>query len=102
MACGLSESHFRRLFETSMHMKPADYLNMVRIDEACRLIRRSDYSMDRIGITVGYDTPSTFIRNFRKLTGMTPNEWRKMQVQGGKIRSNYRISAQRGWEADPK
>lgn len=98
-ACGLSESHFRRLFETSMHMKPLDYLNMVRIDEACRLIRGGDRSIDQIGITVGYDTPSTFIRNFRKLTGMTPNEWRKIQVRDGNIRANYHISAERGWEA---
>ena len=99
-ACGLSESHFRRMFESSMHMKPVDYLNMVRIDEACRLIRRGDRSIEHVGLTVGYETPSTFIRNFRKLTDMTPKEWRKMQVQGGKIRSSYHISAQKGWEAD--
>ncbi|MCR5475879.1 MAG: AraC family transcriptional regulator [Lachnospiraceae bacterium] len=98
--CGMSESHFRRMFEASMHMKPVDYLNMVRIDEACRLIRRGDRSIEQTGIMVGYDTPSTFNRNFRKLTGMTPLEWRKTQAKGGMIRSGYRISAQKGWEAD--
>ena len=28
--CGLSESHFRRVFEESMNMKPVDYVNMIR------------------------------------------------------------------------
>ena len=99
-SCGMSESHFRRMFENSMHMKPMDYINMVRIDEACRLIRRSDRSIEQIGITVGYDTPSTFIRNFRKLTGMTPHEWHKQQNAGTLVRTGYHISAQKGWEAD--
>ena len=98
--CGMSESHFRRMFEASMHMKPVDYINMVRIDEACRLIRRGDRSIEQIGISVGYDTPSTFIRNFKKLTDMTPQKWRKIQALGGQIRTGYHISAQRGWEAD--
>lgn len=98
--CGMSESHFRRMFESSMHMKPADYVNMVRVDEACRLIRRADTSIEQIGIKVGYDTPSTFNRNFRKLTGMTPLEWRKSQAKSGRVRSGYHISAQKGWEAD--
>ena len=98
--CGMSESHFRRMFENSMHMKPVDYINMVRIDEACRLIRRGDRSIEQIGIAVGYDTPSTFIRNFKKLTDMTPQKWRKMQASGGIMKSGYHISAQKGWEAD--
>ncbi|MCR5686529.1 MAG: AraC family transcriptional regulator [Lachnospiraceae bacterium] len=97
--CGMSESHFRRMFESSMHMKPMDYINMVRVDEACRLIRRGETSLEHIGIKVGYDTPSTFIRNFRKLTGMTPQQWRKVQASGV-VRSSYHISAQKGWEVD--
>ncbi|MCR5301418.1 MAG: AraC family transcriptional regulator [Lachnospiraceae bacterium] len=98
--CGLSESHFRRNFENSMHMKPVDYLNMIRVDEACRLIRSGDRSIEHIGLAVGYDTPSTFIRNFKKLTGMTPQKWRKIQKESGMVRSGYHISAQKGWEAD--
>lgn len=98
--CGLSESHFRRNFENSMHMRPVDYLNMVRVDEACRLIRRGDRSMEQIGVAVGFDTPSTFIRNFKKITGMTPQKWRKIQQESGMVRSGYHISAQKGWEAD--
>ena len=99
-SCDVSESHFRRMFENSMHMKPMDYINMVRVDEACRLIRRRENSLEQIGISVGYDTASTFIRNFKKLTDMTPRQWRDVQAQRGIVRSGYHISAQKGWEAD--
>ena len=96
--CGLSESHFRRIFEESMNMKPLDYVNMIRIDRACALIQRGDMSMEDICYHIGYTTPSTFNRNFKRLTGKTPVEWKKTEValEGGF--SNFRITAEKGWE----
>ena len=99
---GLSESHFRRIFEDNMKMKPIDYLNMVRIDEACRLIKQGEYNMEQISIAVGYTTSSTFIRNFKRLTEMTPLEWKRIQSEGGTVHSDFHISAQKGWEAIAK
>ncbi len=99
---GLSESHFRRIFEESMKMKPVDYLNMVRVDEACRLIRQGELNMEQISVAVGFSTQSTFIRNFKRLTGMKPLEWRRVQSEGGSVRSDFHISAQKGWEAEAK
>ena len=78
--CGLSESHLRRVFQENMNMKPVEYINKVRIDAACELIRKEPLSLEEIGCRVGYTTPSTFNRNFRKLTGMTPNQWRKLKA----------------------
>ena len=98
-ACGLSESHFRRMFEASMNMKPIDFLNMVRIREACRLIEKGEFSIRDICYQVGYVTPSTFNRNFLKLTGMTPIEWRREKANTAGFFRNLQISAQKGWEA---
>ena len=95
--CGLSESHFRRIFEESMSMKPLDYVNMVRIDKACELIQNKDYAMEEVGFRVGYQTPSTFNRNFKKLTGKTPYQWKKDETNLGLAKKNYKISAKRGW-----
>ena len=95
--CGLSESHFRRIFEESMSMKPLDYLNMIRIDKACELIQNKDYAMEEVGFRVGYQTPSTFNRNFKKLTGKTPYQWKKEENHLGISKKNYQISAKRGW-----
>lgn len=98
--CGLSESHFRRIFEESMNMKPVDYINLVRIKNACDLIRNEDLSMNDVGIRVGYLTPSSFNRNFKRLTGMTPHQWKveKVKKDGGGLKK-YKISAKPGWEA---
>ncbi len=95
--CGLSESHFRRIFEESMSMKPLDYLNMIRIDKACELIQNKDYAMEEVGFRVGYQTPSTFNRNFKKLTGKTPYQWKKEENHLGLTKKNYKISAKKGW-----
>lgn len=94
--CGLSESHFRRVFEESMNMKPLDYVNMIRIQEACKLIHKGGMSMNDLCYKVGYTTPSTFNRNFKKFTEKTPNEWKRENFD--KNLSECSISAQKGWE----
>lgn len=95
---GLSESHYRRLFEESMNMKPLEYVNMVRIDRACDLIKRGDMSMEEIAYKVGFQTLSTFHRNFAKLTGISPLQWKKSgKGQSGSF-ANMHITAKKGWE----
>ena len=78
-------------------MKPLDYLNMVRIDKACEIIQSKDYAMEEVGFRVGYQTPSTFNRNFKKLTGKTPYQWKKEENHLGGAKKNYKISAKKGW-----
>lgn len=95
--CGLSESHFRRIFEETMGMKPLDYLNMIRIDKACELISNEDIAMEEVGFRVGYQTPSTFNRNFKKLTGKTPYQWKQEEKHMVGTKKNYKISAKKGW-----
>ncbi len=98
--CCLSESHFRRVFEESMGMKPVEYINLVRIKNACRIIQEEDVSMEDVSHRVGYQTSSTFNRNFRKLLDMTPYQWKSQtQTSEGRL-ANYKISAQKGWNFD--
>lgn len=39
-ACSISESHFRKVFQQTMNMKPLDYVNLIRIKEACVLLKK--------------------------------------------------------------
>lgn len=98
--CALSESHFRRTFEEIMEMKPLDYVNFVRIRKACDLIRKTSMSMQDISLEIGYDTISTFNRNFRKLTGTTPYKWKEAPGNKDLDLSDFHISAKKGWEAN--
>ena len=93
--CGLSESHFRRLFVQYMNMKPVDYLNMIRIRHACTLLQKEYLSMEEVGYRAGYQTSSTFIRNFRKFTGTTPYHW-KQHTSEWDI-SDFHVTAMHEW-----
>lgn len=98
-SCGLSESHFRRIFDESVGMTPNDYINMVRIDKACDMLLKEDIAMSEVGERAGYQTASSFNRNFKALTGMSPLQWKNKGSREGIHLRNYKISAKRGWEA---
>ena len=96
-ACGLSETHFRRSFENVMNMKPADYVNYVRVDEACRLISTKNISMEEVALRVGFQSQSTFNRNFKRITQMTPYQWKADARKNNHEFPAYGISALQGW-----
>jgi len=54
----------------------SDLVNRYRIQEACSLLRKTTASILEISLRVGYDTISTFNRNFNKYVGKTPHEYR--------------------------
>lgn len=95
-ACGLSESHFRRIFEDSTDMKPVDYLNMVRITKACELMEKEDLPIADVSRRSGFTTASSFNRNFKTLTGSTPLAWKK-QAQKDRHPGSLKVNARPGW-----
>ena len=54
----------------------SQYVNEYRISEACRLLAASEKSVTEIMFDVGFQTKSNFNREFRRVTDMTPVEWR--------------------------
>lgn len=96
-ACNMSETHFRRTFEEYINMSPADYVNLVRVQKACELLKSTDDSMDGIAMKCGFSTTSTLNRNFKKYLGTSPYQW-KLSPENGKRLMNYNVSIMRGWE----
>lgn len=96
--CGLSESHFRRTFEENTNMKPVDYLNLVRVTNACRLLQKKDLSMGNVGKEVGYETVSSFNRNFKAITDMTPLQYKKQAAEQAGSHTHFKITAKPGWK----
>ena len=65
--------------------------------EACDLIDKTDISMEDVAEKVGFITPSTFNRNFRRIIGTSPYQWKKRpDNHEGKL-LEYKISALKGW-----
>lgn len=53
------------------------YLTMLRMERAKKLLTNKSYSVSYISMICGYNYTSNFQMNFKKYTGMTPNEYRK-------------------------
>lgn len=83
--CNLSESHFRKKFNETMHISPLDYINHLRIRIACQQIYCNEKPLNEIASDVGYPTLSSFNRNFHALFDCSPSEWRKRQTQNSEI-----------------
>ncbi len=96
-ACHMSETHFRRVFREIMSIGPLEYINIVRVEMACNMLRTTDYSMETIARRAGYPTMTTFDRNFRRVTGYTPLQWKKNPGNYEQKLRNYRIAAFQGW-----
>ncbi|OPJ65259.1 helix-turn-helix transcriptional regulator [Clostridium oryzae] len=68
--------YLSRLFVQLMNMSFTDYLNNYRISQACYLLKNTNQSIDEIADNCGYNNLRTFHRNFRKITGHSPKEYR--------------------------
>lgn len=93
----LSETHFRRVFSAYMHMSPLEYINLVRIRTACEHLKKSDDSIANIAVKCGFTTNSTFNRNFKRLLGVTPAEWRKKPENYEQLLWKFEIQSKKGW-----
>ena len=76
LACGMSESVFRRVFRQAIGQSPANYLVSVRILMAKNLLLNTDEPILSIALSCGFPVLSTFNRQFRQKTGMSPSQYR--------------------------
>ncbi|HIT89531.1 MAG TPA: helix-turn-helix transcriptional regulator [Candidatus Merdenecus merdavium] len=95
--CSMSETHFRRVFTEYMNASPMDYINTVRIKKACEMLRKSDGKVENIAAQVGFPIATTFSRNFKKVTGYTPTDYRTMIKKQENVFVDYKISVLKGW-----
>jgi AraC-like DNA-binding protein len=73
----LSTAAFCRYFKKRAKKTFIQFLNEIRIGQACRLLVNENYSIAEICYTCGYNNNSYFIRKFRTITGFTPLGYRK-------------------------
>ena len=66
-----------REFKKRTGMSPVAYMIRLRLDTAKQLLTLSDMSISEIAAYCGYSTPSFFISDFKKQTGLTPGKFRQ-------------------------
>lgn len=74
--CYVSQWHLSKLLNSCLGMSFYDLLNDVRIRKAKELLKNSSLKIGEISELVGYADPGHFARTFKKITGMSANEFR--------------------------
>ena len=76
---GYNANYFSRYFKQLTGVTFTAYLNRVRIERACELLRsESRLSINEVAARCGYNSASQFISTFEKLMGLTPGAYRKL------------------------
>lgn len=75
---GISKYYFSREFKTRTGLSFVSYINTIRCKKAAELILTEKYSIHQIAIMCGFDTDSYFAKIFRKVFGITPSEYSKV------------------------
>ncbi|HWQ05758.1 MAG TPA: response regulator, partial [Feifaniaceae bacterium] len=76
LALSMSESHLSRVFKESMGYTLGEYLVNYRISVACELLRDGNLRVSEVASKVGYGDQRYFSVVFRRIVGMTPNDYR--------------------------
>ncbi len=95
--CNMSETHFRRVFEEYINMAPMDYVNLIRVQQACERMKKTDDSMDNVALRCGFTTTSTFNRNFKKFLNTSPYQWKINLDNSDRKLADFQISTRKGW-----
>lgn len=73
----LHPNYLSRLFKQQVGIGLLDYINMVRIEEAKKLLKSEYGNLETIARKVGYTNVKTFTRVFTKTEGITPGKYRE-------------------------
>lgn len=69
---GMSVSHFHRRFKAVMSLGPLQYQKQLRLIEARRQLMTGKAEAASVAFAVGYESPSQFSREYRRLFGLPP------------------------------
>ncbi len=78
---GMSPSYFSKLYKKSSGNGYAEYVIHRRLMEGARLLKETNMKISDITTKVGYYSASHFIRIFMKHYGITPSEYRKLNME---------------------
>ena len=79
---GLSPDYFAQLFKVQTGCSPREYLHLLRIHRACRLLETTSLGIKQIANQLGYQDPFHFSRKFKGFQGLSPTEYRAKTTNG--------------------
>jgi transcriptional regulator GlxA family with amidase domain len=74
---GLAERTFKRRFTAATGLAPMNYVQELRVEKGKGLLESTDESVENVSWKIGYEDASYFRALFKRLTGVSPAEYRK-------------------------
>jgi AraC-like DNA-binding protein len=73
----MSKRNFIRRFKQALNLTPAEYIQRVKIEAAKKSLETGKSSILDIIYALGYNDVKTFRDTFKRITGITPRDYRK-------------------------
>lgn len=84
----LSPKYLSRIFKQNTGTSFSEYKLKIKMEKAKTLLVKTGYNVNQVSDKLGYANAESFIRQFKKLTGNTPTEYRKKVINKKKLMSN--------------
>ena len=75
--CGLGNNNVSSRFKHFVGKAPKDYILHHRCALAKRLLYSTDATCEQVAFEMGWESPSTFTKTFKKRVGWTPSQYRR-------------------------
>jgi AraC-like DNA-binding protein len=72
----LAPNYISFLFKQQTGSSFIEYLNKLRLNKACFLLKSYNQTLDEVALAVGFSSAAYFCRLFKKYNGITPTEYR--------------------------
>ena len=72
-----SKYYISQLMNDRLNLSFTDYINTLRVNSACDMLKNTDIKITDISENVGFGTIRSFNRTFKEAIGKTPLEYRK-------------------------
>jgi two-component system, response regulator YesN len=81
----LNPSYLSRIYKQAMGTNISDFIDNARIKKAKELLGRENVKIYEVAKSVGYETAASFTRFFRKMTGLSPQEYYESYLTSKKM-----------------
>ncbi|MDO5136386.1 MAG: AraC family transcriptional regulator [Eubacteriales bacterium] len=74
---GVNRCYLSECFKQHVGISPQEYLQKIRMEKAMQLLQRTDFSVNKVANTVGYQDQLAFSKAFRKYSGRSPMKYKE-------------------------
>jgi transcriptional regulator GlxA family with amidase domain len=96
-AAGVSPQHLCRLFRDELDASPLECAEMLRLERVASRLERTDHTLGEIAQELGYSSAFHLSKNFKRVYGAPPRDYRKAFLgglasrPGGLVFKNHRL-----------